>query len=138
MFKFSKKFLSLIMAILMLTMTAIGVNAEELITGIDDLLVDIGIIDPSPEEELMPMAATTCLPYASKYEKYDENGDIYSVSFYDNSGNEIARIDYQGTAHFIDGEYRLPHQHNYSYHYGPDGKMNKKDEGTIYSDFWEW
>jgi len=60
MFKFSKKFLSLIMAILMLTMTAIGVNAEELITGIDDLLIDIGIIDPSPEEELMPMAANEC------------------------------------------------------------------------------
>ena len=63
MFKLSKKLLSLIMAILMLTMTAIGVNAEELITGIDDLLVDIGIIDPSPEEELMPMAATGCNSY---------------------------------------------------------------------------
>ena len=60
MFKFSKKFLSLIMAILILGMTAIGVNAEELITGIDDLLIDIGIIDPSPEEELMPMAASGC------------------------------------------------------------------------------
>ena len=63
MFKFSKKFFSLIMAILMLTMTAIGVNAEELITGIDDLLVDIGIIDPSPEEELMPMAANGCISF---------------------------------------------------------------------------
>ena len=61
MFKFTKKFLSLIMAILMLTMTAIGVNAEELIVGTTDLLVDIGIIDPSPEEELMPMAATSCV-----------------------------------------------------------------------------
>ena len=64
MFKFSKKFLSLIMAILILTMTAIGVNAEELITGTTDLLIDIGIIDPSPEEELMPMAARGCCKHS--------------------------------------------------------------------------
>jgi hypothetical protein len=44
----------------MLTMTAIGINAEELITGIDDLLIDIGIIDPSPEDELMPMSGNSC------------------------------------------------------------------------------
>ena len=53
------------MAILMLTMTAIGVNAEELIVGTTDLLVDIGIIDPSPEEELMPMAAS-CEDYSNE------------------------------------------------------------------------
>ena len=64
MFKFSKKFLSLIMAILMLTMTVTGVNAEKLITGIDDLLIDIGIIDPSPEEDLMPMAARGCCKHS--------------------------------------------------------------------------
>ena len=66
MFKFSKKFFSLIMAILMLSMTAIGVNAEKLITGTTDLLIVIGIIDPSPEEELMPMAASGCF-YESEH-----------------------------------------------------------------------
>ena len=64
MFKFSKKFLSLIMAILMLTMTAIGVNAEELITGTTDLLVDIGIIEGLHIGELQPLSANSCMTNA--------------------------------------------------------------------------
>jgi len=48
----------MILAVIMLSMTAIGVNAEELIVGFDDLLEAVGIIEHDhEEEELMAMAS---------------------------------------------------------------------------------
>ena len=55
--KKTKRIISMILAVIMLSMTAIGVNAEELIVGFDDLLEAVGIIEHDhEEEELMPMA----------------------------------------------------------------------------------
>ena len=59
--KKSKRMISMILAVIMLSMTAIGVNAEELIVGFDDLLEAVGIIEHDhEEEELMAMAAEDC------------------------------------------------------------------------------
>ena len=55
--KKTKRIISMILTIIMLSMTAIGVNAEELIFGFDDLLEAVGIIEHDHEEELMAMAA---------------------------------------------------------------------------------
>lgn len=61
----AKKYLCMLLAAMLVSTAAIGVNAEELITGIGDWLVDIGIsedsIDDYPvEDELVPQAATEC------------------------------------------------------------------------------
>ena len=47
--KKSKRMISMILAVIMLSMTAIGVNAEELIIGVDDLLEAVGIINHDHE-----------------------------------------------------------------------------------------
>ena len=58
--KKTKRIISMILAVMMLSMTAIGVNAEELIVGFDDLLEVVGIIEHD-HEELQPIAVTmTC------------------------------------------------------------------------------
>lgn len=59
MFKFLKKYFSVIIAVLMLTMTSIVVNAEELIIGIDNLSEVVGIIEHE-HEELMPRSTCVC------------------------------------------------------------------------------
>ena len=41
----AKKYLCMLLAAMLVSAAAIGVNAEELITGIGDWLVDIGIIE---------------------------------------------------------------------------------------------
>ena len=136
MFKFSKKFLSLIMAILMLSMTAIGVNAEELIVGTTDLLVDIGIIDPSPEEELMPMAANGCIsfpdypgndPTVSPGTGWEWRGPSETGSWYNPSTGESLHPDLNHETHGPHWDY-IPYKNGPQYRIYPDGRVVLKSE----------
>ncbi len=126
MIKTGKTKLTALFMVLLTLFTAlfIPINAAE-----PEMSEDIGI------EEIMPKRSCGCQEsrIAVKY----LNGKVYSVTFYDSLGNEEARIDYQGTPHFIDGEYRLPHQHNFTYHIGPEGQINRTDAPT-YTNFREW
>ena len=72
--KKAKRMISMILAVMMLSMTAIGVNAEKLIVGFDDLLAAIGIIEHDhEEEELMAMAAgDECSPHICDYYIYEK------------------------------------------------------------------
>ena len=73
--KKSKRIISMILAVIMLSMTAIGVNAEELIVGFDDLLEAVGIIEHDhEEEELMAMTVINTCGSGCDHEnlKYDE------------------------------------------------------------------
>ena len=72
------------------------------------------------------------------YIRYDDNGDVYSVTFYNGDGLVETRIDYQGTPHWIDGEPRLPHQHNYTYFYGPNGEGPPRRDNPTYTNFRAW
>ena len=58
----AKKYLCMLLAAMLVSAAAIGVNAEELITGVGDWLVDIGISedDYPVKDELVPQAATAC------------------------------------------------------------------------------
>ena len=61
----NKRIYAILLTVLMLLGSVMGVYAEELITGVGDWLVDIGIsedsIDDYPvEDELVPQAATEC------------------------------------------------------------------------------
>ena len=79
--KKSKRIISMILAVIMLSMTAIGVNAEELIVGFDDLLEVVGIIEHDhEEEELMPMATSGGCSYVDAttlHELFDDLGYTY-------------------------------------------------------------
>lgn len=84
---------------------------------------------------------TVIVPYSNAqqtpYVRY-ENGAVYSVTFYNSDGLVETRIDYQGTAHWIDGAYRLPHQHNYTYFYGPNGEGPSRHDNPTYTNFRQW
>ena len=128
MFKYSKKFLSLIMAILMLSMTAIGVNAEELITDTTDWLIDIGLINPSPEEELMPMAARGYHIPASVYGMYEyimggNDLDIYRHHEYENEEGYLPN-DTTYETFYVNPRARLVIGANGSAYYFPDHYEN--------------
>jgi len=50
---------------------------------------------------------------------YDTQGKIYDAMTYGSDGMKIARIDFQGSAHFIPGfGYTLPHVHTFLYYNG--------------------
>ena len=111
-----------------------------LLTLFTALFIPINAAEPeTPEdmgiEEIMPKRSFGCLEPWIEVEYF--NGEPYSVTFYDSYGREETRIDYQGKPHFIDGEYRLPHQHNFTYHIGPEGQINRTDAPT-YKNFREW
>ena len=72
----NKRIYAILLAVLMLLGSVMGVYAEELITGVGDWLVDIGIIeepiDDFPvEDELLAQAATACVTYYRYGESYE-------------------------------------------------------------------
>ena len=137
--KTTKKIISLLLTIQMLFACALipsAIATDSVIEEPIDVVVEALVIDEGENsEELSPMMARGC---SSIYKRYDSLGNIYSVTFYNEIGQVEARIDYQGTPHFIDGEYRLPHQHNYTYHYGPNGEGPNRKDAPTYMNFRPW
>ena len=128
----AKKYLCMLLAAMLVSAAAIGVNAEELITGIGDWLVDIGIsedpIDDYPvEDELVPQAATACEESGEANDAFDWTGhhaNIHlSISGYEN--RPIHGVFYKSAYNAVfsfkpSGAYKTVDRNNvilYYYHY---------------------
>lgn len=128
--KLSKRLICLLFATIFILTCSIGIFANNLIIESSDL---IQIETDTDGDELTPMASRSC----GVVPRYADDGSVYSVSFYDSLGRLETRIDYQGKPHFIDGAYRLPHQHNYTYHTGPNGNVSRTED-VIYLNLRAW
>ena len=142
----AKKYLCMLLAAMLVSAAAIGVNAEELITGVGDWLIDIGIsedsIDDYPvEDELVPQAATAC-PTITKFkwagshhtdhldydpEERDKDKDYHSVF-----SAEAAGAIYGFSPMTADFSYTSYGNRVYGYHYPNAGRQyGKKGNGEV-------
>ena len=128
----NKRIYAILLAVLMLLGSVMGVYAEELITGVGDWLVDIGIsedsIDDYPvEDELVPQAATACEESGEANDAFDWTGhhaNIHlSISGYEN--RPIHGVFYESAYNAVfsfkpSGAYKTVDRNNvilYYYHY---------------------
>ena len=128
----NKRIYAILLTVLMLLGSVMGVYAEELITGVGDWLVDIGIsedsIDDYPvEDELVPQAATACEESGEANDAFDWTGhhaNIHlSISGYEN--RPIHGVFYESAYNAVfsfkpSGAYKTVDRNNvilYYYHY---------------------
>ena len=92
----NKRIYAILLAVLMLLGSVMGVYAEELITGVGDWLVDIGIIEDSiddypVEDELVPQAATACITYYRYGESYEPRPE--DIEYVEINGQRYVDLD---------------------------------------------